>query len=42
VAKRLADPYRPGERGWIKIKNRAYWRFGKERELARPRQKLTI
>jgi bifunctional non-homologous end joining protein LigD len=28
VAKPLASPYRPGERGWIKVKNRAYWRFG--------------
>jgi ATP-dependent DNA ligase len=28
VAKPLESPYRPGERGWIKVKNRAYWRFG--------------
>jgi hypothetical protein len=34
VAKRLSDPYKPGERGWIKTKNRAYWRFGQEREPA--------
>ena len=27
VAKRLRDPYRPGQRGWIKVKNRAYWRY---------------
>jgi bifunctional non-homologous end joining protein LigD len=26
VAKRRGGRYRPGERGWIKIKNRAYWR----------------
>jgi hypothetical protein len=26
--------YRPGERGWIKIKNREYWRFEIERESA--------
>jgi bifunctional non-homologous end joining protein LigD len=30
VAKRLREPYRPGERGWLKIKNRDYWRFGHE------------
>ncbi len=35
VAKRLREPYRPGERGWLKTKNRAYWRFGQERDLAR-------
>lgn len=34
VAKRRDSPYRPGERGWIKVKNRAYWRFGQERALA--------
>jgi hypothetical protein len=34
VAKRLRDPYKPGERGWLKIKNRGYWRFG--HELRRP------
>jgi bifunctional non-homologous end joining protein LigD len=44
VAKRQCSLYRAGERGWIKVKNREYWRFGQERELARarPRQKLTI
>ena len=25
VAKPLRSTYRPGKRGWIKIKNRAYW-----------------
>jgi bifunctional non-homologous end joining protein LigD len=30
VAKRRSAPYRPGERGWIKIKNRDYWRYGDE------------
>ena len=30
VAKKLRSPYRPGERGWIKIKNRAYWRYPEE------------
>ena len=27
VAKRLGQPYRPGERGWTKTKNRHYWRY---------------
>jgi len=27
VAKRLRSPYRPGERGWVKTKNRSYWRY---------------
>lgn len=35
VAKRLDQPYKPGERGWTKTKHRSYWRFGQERELAR-------
>jgi bifunctional non-homologous end joining protein LigD len=39
VAKPLASPYRPGERGWIKVKNRAYWRFGQELELAQSRRR---
>jgi bifunctional non-homologous end joining protein LigD len=25
VAKRRDSPYRPGDRGWIKVKNRGYW-----------------
>jgi ATP-dependent DNA ligase len=33
VAKPLASTYRPGERGgWVKVKNRDYWRFGQERD----------
>ena len=32
VAKRERDPYRPGERGWIKTKNRATARFAEERD----------
>ena len=32
IAKRLNEPYRPGERVWIKTKNRAYWRYEIERE----------
>jgi bifunctional non-homologous end joining protein LigD len=27
VAKRLNEPYRPGERSWPKVKNRAYLPF---------------
>jgi bifunctional non-homologous end joining protein LigD len=37
VAKPLASTYRPGERDWLKVKNRSYWRFGQELELARSR-----
>jgi bifunctional non-homologous end joining protein LigD len=31
VAKRTRDPYRPGDRGWVKTKNRATARFAEER-----------
>ena len=34
VAKRRSSRYVPGDRGWIKTKNRAYWRFEMEREGA--------
>jgi bifunctional non-homologous end joining protein LigD len=34
VAKRVDGRYRPGSRGWVKIKNRAYWRYELEREAA--------
>jgi bifunctional non-homologous end joining protein LigD len=34
VAKRLNEPYLPGERSWVKVKNRAYWRWELEREGA--------
>jgi bifunctional non-homologous end joining protein LigD len=34
VAKPRTSTYRPGEPGWLKIKNRGYWRFGQELELA--------
>ena len=30
VAKRRRDPYRPGERGGVKVKHRHYWRFGRD------------
>jgi bifunctional non-homologous end joining protein LigD len=42
VAKPLDSPYRPGERGWIKVKNRAYWRFGQELELAQSRRRARV
>jgi hypothetical protein len=32
VAKRRSGRYLPGERGWIKTKNRGYWRYEMERE----------
>ena len=32
MAKRHRDPYRPGERQWVKTKNRATARFAEERE----------
>jgi ATP-dependent DNA ligase len=34
VAKRLEQPYRPGERGWIKRKNPEWPRYEAEREAA--------
>lgn len=34
VAKRLNEPYRPGERTWIKRKNPAWPRYVAEREAA--------
>jgi bifunctional non-homologous end joining protein LigD len=42
VAKRLNEPYRPGQRAWVKTKNRDYWWYEIEREgavnVSRPRQ----
>jgi bifunctional non-homologous end joining protein LigD len=35
VAKRAGDAYRPGERGWVKTKNRATERFAEERDAAK-------
>jgi bifunctional non-homologous end joining protein LigD len=40
VAKRSSGAYRPGERDWLKIKNRKYWRFGQELELAQSRRRV--
>jgi bifunctional non-homologous end joining protein LigD len=44
VAKRRTSTYRPGERGWVKTKNRGYWRYDLERESAinRPRVKQFV
>jgi ATP-dependent DNA ligase len=41
VAKRRSDCYRPGERGWTKVKHRSYWRFGQELERAGWRERRT-
>jgi hypothetical protein len=32
---RRSQPYRAGERGWIKVKNREYWRYPDELESLR-------
>lgn len=34
MAKRLQEPYLCDERRWVKVKNRAYWRYELEREGA--------
>jgi hypothetical protein len=42
-ARRLHEPYLSGERGWVKVKNRAYWRYELEREGAvRRRERATF
>jgi bifunctional non-homologous end joining protein LigD len=38
VAKKLDEPYRSGERAWVKTKHRSYWRYGQEMELAPSRR----
>jgi bifunctional non-homologous end joining protein LigD len=35
VAKRRSERYRPGERRWVKTKNKEYWRYGEELEPMR-------
>jgi bifunctional non-homologous end joining protein LigD len=40
VAKRERDPYRPGERVWVKTKNRATARYAEELEAVRRRLAL--
>ena len=44
VAKRRCSRYRPGDRGWVKTKNRSYWRWEMEHESAitRPRVKQFV
>ena len=43
VAKKLWQRYRPGERLWIKVKNREYWRWPLERsQLIRSRERVPI
>jgi ATP-dependent DNA ligase len=32
VGKTLSQRYKPGERLWVKVKNRDYWRFPLERD----------
>jgi bifunctional non-homologous end joining protein LigD len=34
VAKPLGSSYRPGERAWLKVKNKRYWKYEIEREAA--------
>ena len=36
VAKQLSSRYAPNERGWVKLKNPAYWRRDDERERPSP------
>jgi bifunctional non-homologous end joining protein LigD len=40
VAKRQSSLYRSGDRGWVKIKNRSYWRWELERESAISRRRV--
>jgi hypothetical protein len=42
VAKRTDSRYQPGERGWIKIKNRNYWRYELEREREPPLKEVAL
>jgi hypothetical protein len=32
-AKPLGSTYKPDERGWLKVKNKAYWKYELERDL---------
>jgi ATP-dependent DNA ligase len=40
VAKPLGSLYKPGERGWLKVKNRTYWKYELEREAIVERTRL--
>jgi len=43
VAKKLTSLYRAHGRGWVKVKNPAYWRLDDERQaVARSRQARTL
>jgi bifunctional non-homologous end joining protein LigD len=44
VAKRWNSRYRPAERGWVKTKNRSYWRWEMERKstIHKPRVKQFV
>jgi ATP-dependent DNA ligase len=42
VAKKRSEPYRPGERGWVKTKNRTYWRFAQGLEGAKRRRRVRL
>lgn len=42
VAKQREERYRPGERGWIKTKNRGYWRFAQQLDFAHSRRRRVI
>jgi ATP-dependent DNA ligase len=39
VAKKRSGRYLPGGHGWVKTKNRAYWRYEMEREGASSRRR---
>jgi ATP-dependent DNA ligase len=40
VAKPLGSVYKPDERGWLKVKNRGYWKYELEREAIFERGRL--
>jgi ATP-dependent DNA ligase len=40
VAKKRNGSYRPGYRGWMKIKNPGYWRRAMEAELIQRRRRV--
>ena len=42
VAKRVNEPYLPGERAWVKVKNRDYWRYELEHEATFRSRKRTL
>lgn len=42
VAKPRMSTYRPRGAGWLKIKNRGYWRFGQELERAQSRRRVRM